>query len=467
MTFQPEAAPAPDSTVAFWWDDLGLPPRRRQLDGDIRADVCVVGAGYTGLWTAYHLARQASGLRVVVLEAEHVGYGASGRNGGWLTGALAGPRRRYATRGGRSAVLALQQAMHRSVDEVLETLTEESIDADTVKSGSIRVATTPAAEARLRAFVDNERAWGVTPDDLHLLSPGELDGRLHVNGARLAAFSPHCARLHPAKLVAGLANAAEQRGVTIYESTPATRITPGQVTTPYGTVTGNIVVRATEGFTGQLPGLRRHWLPMNSSMLVTDVIDHDDWDRIGWAGHETMSDYSHAYVYLQRTADNRIAIGGRGVPYSYAGRFDPHGSTPQQTVQALTHALHNLFPGLSHTPVTRSWSGVLAVPRDWCPGVVYDPQTGLAWAGGYVGQGVTAAHLAGRTLTDLILGRTTPITTLPWVNWHSPTWEPEPLRWLGVQGMYAAYRYADRTETRSRSAHTSPIARIADRISGR
>nr|WP_133996856.1 FAD-binding oxidoreductase [Streptomyces sp. 846.5] len=177
--------------------------------------------------------------------------------------------------------------------------------------------------------------------------------------------------------------------------------------------------------------------------------------------------YAHAYVYLQRTADGRIAIGGRGVPYSYAGRFDPQGGTLEQTVRALTEALHRLFPGIAGVPVTRSWSGVLAVPRDWCPGVGHDPRTGLAWAGGYVGQGLTTAHLAGRTLADLILRRDTPLTTLPWVDWHSPAWEPEPLRWLGVQGMYAAYRHADRVESRSGSPKTSPVARIADRISGR
>ncbi|HET7660526.1 MAG TPA: FAD-dependent oxidoreductase [Oryzihumus sp.] len=458
---------APSTTISHWWDDLGPAPRRHRLDGDTSADICIVGAGLTGLWTAYYLLRDDPALRVVILEAEHAGFGASGRNGGWLTGAVAGPRRRYARRGGRHAVLDLQRAMHDGVDEVLAVLADEGIAADAVKAGTLRVATTPAQAARLRAHVEGEYSWGLRPGDLRLLGRDELEERVRVHGARLGAFSPHGARVHPAKLVRGLAQTVERRGATLFEGTPATAITPGEVRTPYGAVRARVVVRATEGFTGRLPGLRRRWLPMNSSMLVTEPLGPGLWQHIGWHGQETLSDFAHAYAYLQRTADGRIAIGGRGVPYAYAGRFAADGITPASTVRALTDVLHRLFPGTVTVPVARSWSGVLAVPRDWCPGVGYDHGTGLAWAGGFVGQGLTAANVAGRTLTDLICGRRTRLTDLPWVGWHSPTWEPEPLRWLGVQGMYAAYRHADRQENRSGRDRSAFTARLADRISGR
>ena len=455
------------TTISHWWDDLGPAPSRDRLDGDTSADVCIVGAGLTGLWTAYYLLRDDPALRVVILEAEHAGFGASGRNGGWLTGAIAGPRRRYATRGGRSAVLDLQHAMHDGVDEVLAVLADEGVDADAVKAGTLRVATTPAQEARLRAHVEAEHSWGLGPDDLRLLDRDELDERVRVHGARLGTFSPHGARVHPGKLVRGLAHAVERRGATLFEGTPATSISPGTVGTPYGTVHARVVVRATEGFTGRLPGLRRRWLPMNSSMLVTEPLGPVIWDQIGWHHEETLSDFAHAYAYLQRTADGRIAIGGRGVPYAYAGRFAADGTTPASTVRALTDVLHRLFPDAATVPVARSWSGVLAVPRDWCPGVGYDRDVGLAWAGGFVGQGLTAANVAGATLSDLIGGRHTGLTSLPWVGWRSPRWEPEPLRWLGVQGMYAAYRHADRQESRSGRARSSLVARLADRVSGR
>jgi glycine/D-amino acid oxidase-like deaminating enzyme len=234
-----------------------------------------------------------------------------------------------------------------------------------------------------------------------------------------------------------------------------------------GQVRTKHILRATEGFTCHLKGEARRWLPMNSSMIATEPLDAETWAAIGWRNAETLSDFAHAYAYLQRTADDRIAIGGRGRPYSYAGKFDPDGTTPESTVQALKVVLDRLFPAAATAEISTAWSGVLAVPRDWCAGVGYDTSTGIGWAGGYTGQGVTAANLAGRTLTDLVLRRTTPLTTLPWIDRRVRRWEPEPLRWLGVQTMYAAYRRADRIESKRNSPKSALIAKFADRISGR
>jgi glycine/D-amino acid oxidase-like deaminating enzyme len=227
-----------------------------------------------------------------------------------------------------------------------------------------------------------------------------------------------------------------------------------------------VVLRATEGFTARLPRLRRSWLPMNSSMIATDPIDDDTWESIGWRGRETLGDTAHGFFYAQRTVDNRIAIGGRSVPYRYASRTDVDGRVPARTIKQLTAVLHAVLPQTRDVPVGHGWCGVLAVPRDWSAGVVLDPATGLGWAGGYVGHGVTATNLAGRTLADLVLDRRSPLTELPWVGHRSRSWEPEPLRWLGVRGMYLAYKLADLHESRGR-ATTSPIAVVADRIAGR
>jgi glycine/D-amino acid oxidase-like deaminating enzyme len=293
------------------------------------------------------------------------------------------------------------------------------------------------------------------------VEPGE---RLRVAGAVAATWSPHCARIQPAKLAQGLARAVRDLGVTIYEGTPVTRIAPHLARTPYGTVRARHVIRATEGFTARLRGLRRQWLPMNSSMIVTEPLPASFWAETGWHGAELLGDLAHYYMYAQRTADDRIAFGGRGKPYLYGSRVDARGHTHERTVEDLWDLLTDFFPAAASSSVAHTWSGVLGVPRDWCSAVHLDPATGLGWAGGYTGHGVTTTNLAGRTLRDLILGEETPLTTLPWVGREVRAWEPEPLRWLGVHTMYRLYRVADHRE-RSMT-RTSVLARLADRITG-
>jgi glycine/D-amino acid oxidase-like deaminating enzyme len=462
------SAAAGQPPVSFWWDSLGGGPTPRpSLPGDLACDVAIIGAGYTGLWTAYYLARQDPSLRISVLEACHVGYGASGRNGGWLSAQMAAPPARLSKPGDADGVAALRTVMADTVDEVLKILAAESINAEAAKSGCLRVAVTPAQEARLHSYVAAEHALGGPGRDWRILDAAELSEQVKVANARAAAYTPHCARVHPARLVAGLADAAERRGVAIYEQTWVTAISPGTLQTVQGMVRAPVIIRATEGFTPRLPGQARRWLPMNSSMVVTEPLPASVWQTIGWERAETLADMAHAYVYLQRTGDGRIAIGGRGRPYAFGNRFDPSGSTPPETAASLTAILHKMFPATAGVQIDRSWSGVLAVPRDWCAGVGFDPATGLGWAGGYVGQGVATANLAARTLADLITETDSLLTGLPWVGHESRRWEPEPLRWLGVQALYAAYRLADQREETAGLPRSARIAAVAERISGR
>ncbi|TNC43638.1 FAD-dependent oxidoreductase [Mumia zhuanghuii] len=439
-------------------------PTRAPLTHDHRADVAIVGGGFTGLWTAYYLAKADPGLRIAVLEKELCGYGASGRNGGWLTAAMAGSQQRYARTHGRDAVVALAEAMRTSVDEVIRVAASEGVDADVVKGGELTVACSPAQDERLRAEHARARSWG--ENDLELLEAAALAERITVADAVSATWTPHCARIHPAKLVTGLADAVEALGVEIYEGTEVVAIEPRRARLRGADVDATFVVRATEGFTARLPGLRRTWLPMNSAMVVTEPLGDDVWEAIGWGGYETVGDMAHAYMYAQRTADGRIALGGRGVPYRFGSRTDHDGTTQQATVDSLRAVLARRFPQAAGARLDHAWAGVLGVPRDWCAAVTLDRTTGLAAAGGYTGHGVTTANLAGRTLRDLVLGDTTPLTVLPWVGHRARRWEPEPLRWLGVQAMYAAYRAADRREDK-RGGGTSWVARAADVVSGR
>ncbi|MFI1048436.1 NAD(P)/FAD-dependent oxidoreductase [Streptomyces griseoruber] len=455
--------------ISYWYADDGLPAVREPLGGDRSADVVIVGGGYTGLWTAYYLKKAAPDLRITVLEQRFCGYGASGRNGGWLYNGIAG-RDRYAALHGHEAAVRLQRAMNDTVAEVVRALAEEGVDADVHVGGVLEVARTPAQLARLKDFHAHELAYGET--DRELYGARETAERLRITGAVGSTWTPHGARVHPVKLVKGLAAAVEALGVEVYESTPVTEIHAGRAVTPYGTVRAPYVLRCTEGFTAALKGERRTWLPMNSSMIATEPLTDEQWAAVGWAGREALGDMAHAYMYAQRTADGRIALGGRGVPYRFGSRTDHDGRTQPETVEALREILVAFFPALAGVRIAHAWSGVLGVPRDWCATVTLDRASGLGWAGGYVGSGVATTNLAGRTLRDLVLldfgrGGNTDLTVLPWVGHKVRRWEPEPLRWLGVQGMYATYRTADRRETQTHSAGSSRLARLADRVAGR
>ncbi|WP_037571644.1 NAD(P)/FAD-dependent oxidoreductase [Phaeacidiphilus oryzae] len=468
--------------VSYWFSSIGLPRPRPALDGSAEADVCIVGGGFTGLWTAYYLRKADPGLRITVLERRFCGFGASGRNGGWLYNGFAG-RGVFAKRYGRAAAGDLQRAMDGTVDEVIRAAREESIEADIRKGGVLEVARTPAQLARLRSFAQEEYGYG-DRERLVLDAAGTRE-RIAVEGALGGTWTPHGARIQPAKLVTGLARTVERMGVRIHESTPVERILPAQgqpdgkarAVTPYGTVSARYVLRLTEGFTADLAGERRTWLPMNSSIVLTEPLPESFWAEAGWGESGTvLGDFAHAYMYAQRTADDRIALGGRGVPYRYGSRTDHDGTTRERAVRQLRGIVRDFFPALgaraADVPLSHTWSGVLGVPRDWCTTVQLDRASGLGAAGGYVGSGVATTNLAARTLRDLVLraegqGGDTELTALPWVDHAVRRWEPEPLRWIGVQGMYAAYHAADRAEAAGRGERTSTIARIADLVSGR
>jgi glycine/D-amino acid oxidase-like deaminating enzyme len=456
--------------LGFWWRSLGgAEATRPPLEKPAEVDVAIVGAGYTGLWTAYYLKQADPSLEIAVLERELVGYGASGRNGGWVSGFFSGPARVYERRGGPRGFVELQRAMFETVDEVGRVVADQEIDADYVKGGQLSVALNDAQARRLSEEIASSRGRGVGVGvgeaDLRELSGAELAGRVHVAGARGAAFTPHVARVHPAKLVRGLAAAVERLGVTIYEHTPVLEIRPHAALTPAGRVGARWVVRATEGYTAALPGLRRALVPMNSSMIITEPLSAQAWEEIGWSGREALSDAAHVYVYLQRTEDGRIAIGGRGIPYRFGSRTDRSGETPAATVASLHSKLLEMFPATADAEIDHAWSGVLGVPRDWCISVDTNPRTGMAWAGGYVGEGVATANLAGRTLRDLLLGERTELTRLPWVGRAPRRWEPEPLRWAAIHAVYSLYRRADSGERRS--GRPSRLGRLVDHLSGR
>jgi glycine/D-amino acid oxidase-like deaminating enzyme len=436
--------------TSFWTQQIADQRiARPALSADRDADVCIVGGGYTGLWTAYELLRAEPSLDVVLVEAETIGFGASGRNGGWVLGAIAGDREWWARRSGRAAVGVQDAAVRDTVGHIGQVIEHEHIDCDFVHGGTLRVAETGLERERLEAAIAYQRSWGAGPQDGRLIEADELRERVRIPSAIAATFSPHCARVQPAKLAAGLAQAVERQGATIYERSRATTIGPGRVSTAGGAVRARHVIRATEAYTAHLPGLKRKLLPMRSSMIITAPLDEATWTAIGWDGAETLGDSRHVYIYAQRTSDGRIAIGGRGKPYRYGSNTEGEGAADPSVAAEIRGRLCELFPVLADVRIDATWQGVLGVARPWRPTVSFDPSSGLGWAGGYVGEGVAATNLAGRTLTDLMLGRHTALSQLPWVAPMDRNWEPEPLRWIGVNAVYESLRRADVAERRS------------------
>ncbi|MGC1210863.1 MAG: FAD-dependent oxidoreductase [Micromonospora sp.] len=437
--------------LSYWLSSVDEPLTPRPgLPGDTDADVVIVGAGYTGLWTAYYLAVADPTLRITVLEKEIAGYGASGRNGGWCSALFPTSLPALARHHGRDRALAMQQAMQETVREVGRVVAAEGIDCDWQPGGTVVLARTDVQLGRARAAVAEAREYGLDAEDLVLLDAAEASARCAADGVRGGTYTPHCAAVHPAKLVRGLARAAERRGVRIFERTPVTAVRPGTAVTPAGVVRAPVVVRATEGFTPTLPGQRRSVAPVYSLMVATDPLPEETWAKIGLADRETFSDYRHVIIYGQRTADGRLAFGGRGAPYHFGSRVSPGYDREPRVFAALRRVLGELFPVLGpDIPVSRTWGGPLGVARDWAASVGLDRSTGLAWAGGYVGDGVGTSNLAGRTLADLVRGVESDLTTLPWVNHRSPKWEPEPLRWLAVNAGLRVMFSADEAELRS------------------
>ena len=458
------------AALSLWWDGLEPVPVRRSLDGALDVDVAIVGGGFTGLWTARSLLEADPTLRVVVVEKEVVGFGASGRNGGWCSALFAASDARIERQHGHDAAMAMRRAMQASVDEVGAAAAADGIDCRYEKGGTIVAARSAAQVQRSTNEIDEARAFGLGEEDLRWPDAGEATKVLGAKGVLGATFTPHCAAIDPARLVRGLADTLERRGVTVLEGTEVLAIEPAtagqrpRVRTAFGTVVADVVVRALEGWTPTLAGAAREIAPVYSLMVATEPLPAEFWADAGLDGRPTFADHRHVIIYGQRTADDRIAFGGRGAPYHIGSSVRPSFDRDPGVFKMLRETLVELFPALVDARITHRWGGPVGVPRDWHSSVGYERESGIAWAGGYVGDGVSTTNLAGRTLADLIVGRDSELVRLPWVGHRSPRWEPEPLRWLGINMGLWATKAADRTELRN--GQPSWIAARMERLLG-
>jgi glycine/D-amino acid oxidase-like deaminating enzyme len=434
-------------TQSFWHsnapDDLAPRPR---LGSDVQVDVAIVGAGYTGLWTAYYLKSLEPGLRVAIVEAEIAGFGASGRNGGWCLGTLSGMATfMKGDASQRAEGIRLQRAIFDTVAEVGRVCEHEGIDCHWAHGGNLTFATAPAQVELIREEIDFWHGLGFGDDDVRWLEPGECSERVGAATNLGGFFLKHCAAIHPTRLVRGLADVVERMGVAIYEQSPARSLEPGVVITDGGRLRAETVLRATEGYSVSLEGCERLLLPLHSMMIATEPLPEYVWKEIGLADRETFADLRRMVTYGQRTADDRIAFGTRG-QYFYGSQVRNVFSADDPVFGVVKGVLDSMFPVLRDHPVSHRWGGALGVPRDWRPSVGLDRATGLGFAGGYVGEGVAASNLAARTLADLVLARDSELATLPLVGADFPRWEPEPLRWLAETGVRRLGDSLDRAE---------------------
>jgi len=452
-------------TLSLWLDGLdeSLAPRP-SLDGDLTVDVAIVGAGFTGLWTAYYLNRADPTLRIVVLESEIAGFGASGRNGGWCSDLFPTSSAKIARTAGHDAAVRMRHAMRESIDEVERAIGGFDTDCSFERGGTVSLARSPVQWQRAQEEAASVGEWGDTTADLRLLDKDETARMIGATDVLGATFTPHCAVVDPGRLVRALARSVEQAGVRIHEGTAVESITRGAVVTGRGTVRAEAVIRATEAYTAALPGSRRELAPVYSLITATEPLTPEQLSAVGLEGRATFTDFRHLISYGQRTADGRLVFGGRGAPYHFGSRTRPDFDSDSKVFDTLQRTLIQMFPVLEGVTFTHTWGGPLGVPRDWHASVGFDRASGFGWAGGYVGDGVSTTNLAGRTLADLITGQETDLTSLAWVGHRSRRWEPEPLRWLGVNAGLRVMTVADRAE--ERTGRPSWAARSFGRLLG-
>lgn len=414
---------------SFWLEMYGPYTPSSSLQGDLKVDVAIIGGGFTGLATAYNLCRNEPGLEVAVLEAEVVGFGASGRNGGFsmtlfglepaVTKALFGHQR----------TVEAHRYMERAVDYTDELIKEHNMQCDYWFPGFLRAATTPAYVKRIQN--DLEILTSLDVSGIEWIDAQEIRGE--VNSPRFLGgwWEPRCGLFDPAKQVRELKRIAQESGAQIYEGTPVEEIQRGDdftLVTPGGKVRSEKMVFATNAYSHLIPDLRSKQVPAFTHMVVTEPLNAEQFDEIGWENRQGVEDARNLVHYFRLTADNRLAMGGSDVSISY-GR-DMERDLNKRIFEDLERDVLWLFPPLKGIRFTHRWGGPVSVPVDLAPAIGYIGDQRAVYSLGCVGHGVSMTHLNGRTVADLVLECDTDLTNVWFVNRRMIPWPPEPLRLL-------------------------------------
>jgi glycine/D-amino acid oxidase-like deaminating enzyme len=449
--------------TSFWLEDAGesLSPRPAMQRSE-EVDVAILGAGYTGLWTAYYLLRNSPCLKVVIVEREIAGFGASGRNGGWCSPRFPVSARLMAKRWGADATRAVLLALQSAVDEIREVSECESIDTCFRAAGTLTVARGAHQLHALRSSYEAYERLGLA-DHYQFLSTHEVAERVRITDVHGGLYTPDGASIHPGRLVRGLARAVEAHGGILYEQTKVLSFNGGskpRLISEAGELrVRKAIVLAGEAYLTRLPRLHRALLPVYSLICLTEPLTEAQWSQIGWQHGENLASTRNTVVYLTRTPDGRILFGSRGAPYKFASQISDEQDRHAETLKLIQRSLIEWFPSLEGIRFTHGWGGPVGMPIDWTPAVRFSPETRIGFAGGYTGQGVSTSNLAGQMLAGMITGRTTGFESLPFAQRRSPNWIPEPLRWLVVRYMQSAFlRIDEAAEAGRRAPIDAPIA---------
>jgi len=443
------------ASKSFW---LGATPYEANpaLEEDIRADVAIIGAGFTGLSTAYYLRRADPSLRVVVLESDVVGYGASGRNAGFVMTLLGLTLTVTRWRFGKEKARRVHEFMVRAVRHIGE-LAEQGLDFDYERNGLLTVATNPDQVNRLRAEIRLAHELGF--EGVRWLEAGELREEVSSPLYLGARAEEECALVNPAKLARGLKNLAEGAGAEVYEQTPveAVHLRPRlRLETPRGSVAAEKVVFATNAFSGRFPQLRSKAFPIFTYIVMTEPLTQQQLSTIGWGSRQGIEDARNLIHYYRLTADNRLLMGGRDAIYYYGGRLGVDQHRP--TFERLEHDIVETFPGLAGVGIAHRWGGPVSVPLDFFPAMGYlGGDRRVIYSLGCVGHGVALSNMAGQIIRDLVREEKTELTDLFFVNRRVIPLPPEPIRFLLAQSIRKGMAFQDNREARRQAKVEPPV----------
>jgi glycine/D-amino acid oxidase-like deaminating enzyme len=419
----------PDPPTSLWLDTYGAYLPSPALESDLDVDVAIIGGGFTGLMTAYELKLAEPSLRVAVLEARFIGYGASGRNGSFAMTVIGLGFGTTALLRGRQFLKDAHAYMERAVETLDELISRERLDCDRLRPGFLRVATTHGYIKRLKHDIHLMQSLGF--EGIDWLEAREVQARLFSARYLGAMWEPRCLLVNPAKLVREEKLLALRAGIQVFENTPVLEINTRPIfrlKTPEGTVTTEKLVFATNAYSHQFPQLRRKQIPAFTYMIATGPLSVDQLEPIGWQGYEAIEDARNLVHYYRLTPDHRFVMGGGPVGLTWADDLNADNDTAAW--RHLEEHMRFLFPSLSQATITHRWGGPFAVPLDLTPCLGYLGDRRAVYSLGYVGHGVSMSHLNAQVLRDLLLERQSDLLDCPMINRLVIPWPPEPLRSL-------------------------------------
>jgi len=435
------------------WRNQGSITARDCVKAANSFDVAIIGGGFSGLWSAYHLKQLQPSLKIAIFEQKYVGYGASGRNGGWASAEYPTSNSRLIKEHGVQTYNNLRKSLIESIDEIGQIAKSNAWQIEYAKGGALVFATNKAQLTRISSEIDDEHKF---------LSKDQASELLNVANIKGGIYTPHCAALNPFNLTQSLAKYLESNGVKIFEESKVEEISDKALLVNGHRIGCQISIRATEAFTAR-KWIANQQIPIYSLIIATERLPSEILTQIRNSQRATFQEACNLITYAQITGDNRLAIGGRGSRYKLFSHLSERSETDVRMHSALEKRAVKWFPQLQSVNFEYRWGGPIALTRRWQSYLNYNPITGQAAIGGYVGDGVTLSYLVAKTLAQIIDGQKTP--DLPFVNQRIGRWEPEPIRYLAVNAGFKATVVADFEERIT--GRPSLIAAVVDPLINR